>query len=97
MDKKSSSNKRSVIMSDKYVSESGLQGGKAISDHISLLSLIIGIPLLLIGIYGMLNMVLGWGYPTNGPIFIMVVLVLIIGLLMTLGGYSLYKKKNESN
>jgi len=36
----------------------------------------------------------GWGFPTNSAILILVLLVFIIGLLMTIGGYSIYITKN---
>lgn len=58
MNKKSSKHKRSVIMSDKYISESGIQGGSVLGEHLALFSYIIGIPLLVIGIYGILNILL---------------------------------------
>ena len=94
MNKKTSKGDNTVIMSDKYISESGVQGGKVIGEHIALGSFIIGIPLLIIGIYGLLNMLLGWGFPTNSAIIILVLLVIIIGLLMTIGGYNIYRTKN---
>jgi len=97
MNEKSSKNKGSVIMSDKYLSESGIQGGNVIGEHIALFSFIIGIPLLIIGIYGLLNMFFGWGFPTNSAIIILVLLVIIIDILMTLGGYTIYKSKHDDN
>ena len=93
MNTKSSGDKRSVIMTDKYISESGIQGGNILGEHIALLSLIIGVPLLLIGIYGLLNMMFDWGFPVNNAVIILVFLVIIIGFLMTVGGYTIYKEK----
>jgi len=94
MNKKTTKEDNTVIMSDKYISESGVQGGKIIGEHIALGSFIIGIPLLTIGLYALLNILFGWGFPTNSAILILVLLVFIIGLLMTIGGYSIYITKN---
>ena len=96
MNAKSSKDKRSVIMSDKFLSESGIQGGNVLGEHIVLFSFILGIPLLVIGVYGLLNILFGWGFPTNNAIIILVLLVTIIGLLMTIGGYSIYRCKHSS-
>jgi hypothetical protein len=60
-----------------------------------LFSYIIGIPLLVIGIYGILNILIGWGFPTNNAIIIFVLLIFIIGLLMTIGGYTINNSKNN--
>ena len=97
MNKKTTKKDNTVIMSDKYISESGVQGGKIIGEHLALGSLIFGIPMLIIGLYGLINMLLGWGSPTNSAIIILVLLVIFIGLLMTLGGYSIYRSKNIKN
>ena len=82
-----------VITSDKYISESGTQGGKALGDNIVLFSFIIGIPLLVIGLYALFSILLGF-YPSNTAIIILVILVNVIGLLMTIGGYSIYRTKH---
>ena len=95
MGKKVSKKDNTVIMSDKYISESGVQGGKIIGEHIGLGSLIFGIPLLLIGVYGLLNLLLAWGFQTNSAVIILVLLVFIIGLLLTIGGYNIYREKND--
>jgi len=97
MNKKTTKKDNTVIMSDKYISESGVQGGKIIGEHLALGSLIFGIPMLIIGLYGLINMLLGCGIPTNSAIIILVLLVIIIGLLMILGGYSIYRSKNIKN
>lgn len=55
---------RDIIMHED-VKVSGLQGGKIIGEKLGLLSLIVGIPLLIIGAYGLINMLLGLGFPTN--------------------------------
>ena len=95
MNKKTSKGDNTVIMSDKYISESGVQGGKAIGEHIALGSFIVGIPLLAIGAYGLISMLFGWGFPTNSAVIILVLLVIIIGLLLTIGGYSIYITKKS--
>ena len=94
MNKKTSKKDNTVIMSDKYISESGLQGGKVIADHIVLGSLIIGIPFLLIGLYSIINILLGWGFPTHTAGIIMVLLVTVIGLLLVIGAYNIYRTKH---
>jgi hypothetical protein len=40
---------------------SGLQGGKALGDHLALFSLIMGIPFLLIGLYALISMTFNLG------------------------------------
>lgn len=91
MSKKTSSKDNTVIMSDKYLTESGTQGGKALGDNLSLFSFIIGIPLLLVGIFGFFSILYNSSFESNMAIILLVVLFLIIGCLMTLGGYFLQK------
>lgn len=93
MNEKSSKDKRSVIMSDKYLSESGIQGGKVLGDHISLLSIIVGIPFLIIGSIALLGILPG--YPTHLAGTIGAVLVAAIGLLLVIGGYNIYTTKQD--
>ena len=93
MNKKATKKYNTVIMSDKYISESGVQGGKVIGEHIVLGSFIVGIPLLLIGLYSIFSMLLG-SFPTNTAILILVLLVTVIGLLMVIGGFSIYITKH---
>ena len=93
MNKKTS---KTVIMSDKYLSESGVQGGKVIGEHIVLGSFIGGITFLLIGLYALFSMILGF-FPTNTAIIILVLLVTVIGLLLIIGGYSIYRTKHVKN
>ena len=93
MNKKTSKGDNTVIMSDKYISESGVQGGKTIGEHIVLGSFIAGIPLFLIGLCALFSMLLGL-FPTNTAIIILVLLVIVIGLLMIIGGYSIYITKH---
>lgn len=83
-----------VITSDKYLSESGTQGGKAISEHISLASFIGGIPLLIIGLISLIAIFLDLGFPTNTAVIIWALLVTIIGFLLVIGGYFNYRDKN---
>ena len=80
---------RDVIM-HKDLKESGLQGGKVIGNNLSLISFIIGIPLLILGIYGLI-MLFGFGYNLNLANIIPVILVIIIGALLTIGGYFIHR------
>jgi len=80
---------RDVIM-HKDLKESGLQGGKVIGNNLSLISFIIGIPLLILGIYGLI-MLFGFGYNLNLANIILVRLVIIIGALLTIGGYFIHR------
>lgn len=93
MRKKIDKKDNTVIMSDNYISESGVQGGKVLGEHIVLGSLIIGLPLILIGLYAIFSMILGT-FPTNTAILILVILVTVIGVLMTIGGFSIYITKH---
>ena len=70
---------------------SGLQGGKIIGHHLALFSFIMGIPLVLTGLYGLFNMARGLGFPINNATVILVLVVLSLGSLFTIGGYFLYK------
>jgi len=94
MDKKPYKNKieRDVKMHDD-IRVSGLQGGKVLGNKLALFSLIIGIPLLLIGLYGLLSMVFDLGFPKNTATLILVLVVLSLGSLLTIGGYFLHKEK----
>jgi len=95
MSKKNSKGERSVIMKDKYISESGLQGGKAIAEHITLGSYIIGFPFLIMGVIAIIAIVFNLGFPTNAAVIIGVLLVTIIGLLLVIGGYSISQTKKN--
>ncbi|MBN1859853.1 MAG: hypothetical protein JW840_00170 [Candidatus Thermoplasmatota archaeon] len=81
---------RTVIKSDEYLSESGLQGGKIIGEHLALGCVIIGIPFLLIGLYAFFCMFFDLGFPMNTAILIGSFLITIIGLLLLIGGYFIY-------
>jgi len=81
---------RDVIMHED-IKVSGLQGGKIIANKLALFSFIMGIPLLLIGLYGLFNMILDLGFPMNNATLILVLVVISLGSLFTIGGYSLYK------
>ena len=83
---------RDIIM-HKDIKESGLQGGKVLGDNLSLFAFIIGIPLLIIGLYSIFNMVFGFGFPVNMANMILALLATIMGLLLIIGGYYLYKDR----
>jgi len=78
------------IKFSKDIKEAGLEGGKAIGNNLPLLSFIIGIPLLIIGLYAIISMLFGFGFPINMATIILIFLVNIIGLLMIIGGYFIY-------
>lgn len=69
----------------------GLQGGKIVGNKLALFSFIMGIPLLLVGLYGLFSMVFDLGFPNNSATLILVLVVLALGSLFTVGGYLLYK------
>ena len=81
---------RDIIMHDD-LRVSGLQGGKILGNKLALFSLVVGIPLLLTGLYGLLSMVFDLGFPNNSAVIILVLVVTALGALLTLGGYFLYK------
>jgi len=81
---------RDVILHDE-ISKSGVHGGKIIGEKLYILSLIGGITFLLIGIYAIMSMLFGWGFPVNSATVILALVVIGIGSLTTLGGYFLYK------
>jgi hypothetical protein len=85
---------RTVIMSDEYLSESGVQGGKIIGEHMALGCFIIGIPFFIIGVYALFSMFFGLGFPTNTAIIILAVLVTVIGSLFIISGYFIYRDKH---
>ena len=80
---------RDIIMHED-LKESGLQGGKVIGNNLSLFSFIIGIPLLILGIYGLI-LLLGFGYDLYLANIILIILVFIIGALLTIGGYFIHR------
>ncbi len=94
MNKSTFKGDKTVITSDKYISESGVQGGKILGEHIVLGSLIFGIPFLIIGIYGIISILFDLGVPNNMAIIILVLLLFIMGLLLIIGGYNIYRTKN---
>ena len=94
MNKKRLNSNGTIIKSDKYLSESGVQGGKIIGEHIVFGSLIFGIPLLTMGFIG-LFMLFVLEYPIINTANIIAVLLLnIIGLLLISGAYNIYRTKN---
>ena len=94
MNKETSKEDHTVIMSDKYISESGVQGGKVKAEHIALGSFIIGIPMLIIGLYAIISMLFNYGFPTHVAGIIAALLVTVIGLLLVIGGYNIYRTKH---
>jgi len=82
---------------DKDIRDSSVQGGKIIGEKLSLGSFIIGIPFLIIGLYALFNMLLGFGFPTNTADIIAALLVTVIGLLLIIGGYSIHRAKHVKN
>jgi len=94
MNKKISKDDKTVIMSDKYLSESGVQGGKIIGEKLALGSFVIGFPLLIIGLYAIFNMLFDFGFPTHAAGIIAAILVTVIGLLLVIGGYNIYRTKH---
>ena len=97
MKKKSLREDRTVIMSDKYLSEAGLQGGKIIGEKLTLISFSIGIPLFIIGLLAIIDMLFDLGFPINKATIIGVFLVIVIGLSLIIGGYFNYRDKHAEN
>lgn len=89
--KKTKGADRTVILSDDYVRESGLQGGKIIGEHLALGCVLIGIPFFVIGVSALIIMVFRVGFPSNTAVIILAFLISVIGLLLSIGGYSIYK------
>jgi len=79
------------IMMHKDLKEAGLQGGKTISDKLAIFSFVIGIPLLVIGLYALFNMFFGLGFDINLATIILVIIVNALGLLLIIGGYNIYR------
>lgn len=94
MNKKKLDEDNTVITSDKYLSESGVQGGTVLGDHISLASFIGGIPFLIIGLISLFGIFFDLGFPTNSAVIIASILVTVIGLLLIIGGYFNYRDKH---
>ena len=81
---------RDVVFS-KDIKEAGLQGGKVIGNKLSLLAFIIGMPMLIMGLYSLFSMLFGFGFPVNMATIILVLLANVIGLLLIIGGYVIYR------
>lgn len=97
MNKKTSEEDNTAIKSDEYLSESGVQGGKIIGEHLALGCFIIGIPFLIIGLYGLFSMLFDLRFPSYIANIILAILVTVIGLLFIISGYSIYKTKQHKN
>jgi len=94
MNKTTSEEDNTIIKSDKYISESGVQGGKIIGEHIVLASLIFGIPFLIMGLIG-LFILFDLGFPAaNTANIIASLLLTVIGLLLIIGAYNIYRAKH---
>jgi hypothetical protein len=93
MNKKTSEKDNTVILSDKYISESGVQGGKIIGEYIVLFSFLFGIPFFIMGLF----LLFGFGFPPNTAVIIGALLFFVIGLLLIIGGYFMYKDKHARN
>ena len=74
---------------------SGIQGGRIIGEKISLFSFILGIPLIIVGFFALSSMILNFGFPRNSANFILISITIIIGILLTTGGYLIYKDKKK--
>jgi hypothetical protein len=81
--------------------ESGVQGGKIIAEKLVLGCFIFGIPLFTIGIFSLFYMLFVTGIPSNWPIILYIfspqALAIIIGLLLIIGGYFVYRNKHVKN
>ena len=87
---------KTVITSDKYISESGVQGGKVIGEHIVFGSFLVGTPLFILGLIGIF-MLLFDKIPLYTANIILVLLLTVIGLLFIIGGYNIYRSKHVKN
>ncbi|MCJ7570671.1 MAG: hypothetical protein MUO82_02175 [Candidatus Thermoplasmatota archaeon] len=85
------------IESDKYIRESGVQGGKIIGENLALGSFIFGIPFLIMGLYALISMLFGFWSPINTAGIIGALLLTFIGLLLIIGGYFIYRVKHVKN
>ncbi len=90
MNSKSAADKRGVMMSDKYLSESGLQGGKVLGIHMWLVCFVVGIPFFIVGLIALVGVSFEVGFPTNSAFVFASVLVTVIGALLIFSGYSLH-------
>ena len=96
MSKKTSKDDNTVIISDKYISESGVQGGKVIGEHIALGSFIAGIPFFIIGLIALFGILLNFGFPKHTAFTILATLFTVIGFLLIIGGYNIYRTKHTN-
>jgi hypothetical protein len=91
MSKKTPNEDNTVILSDKYLSESGVQGGKIIAEHLALGCFLVGTPLFIIGLFSLLV----FGVPQDMPIILILLsppsLVMIIGVSLIIGGCFMYR------
>jgi purine-cytosine permease-like protein len=93
MNKKTSEKDKTVILSDEYVMESGVQGGKIMGEYIVLFSCMFGLSFFIMGVF----MLVGFGFPPNAAVIIGALLLFVIGLLLMIGGYFIYRDKHAKN
>jgi hypothetical protein len=96
MNKNTSEIDNTIIKSDKYLRESGAEGGKIIGEHIVLGSFIIGIAFFIVGLCVLFGILFGF-FSTNTAVIIGALLVTVMGLLLIIGGYSIYREKHIRN
>ena len=88
-------------MSDDYVSESGVQGGKIIAEHLALGCFLVGIPFFLIGVFSLCYMLFVGGLPEalSGILILFSPqsLATIIGASLIIGGYFVYRDQHRKN
>ena len=78
------------IQHSEDIKVSGIQGGKVIGNNLMVFSFTIGLPLLILGLAGIISTLLGF-FPTNSAVIILVLIVTAMGALLTTGGYFIYK------
>ncbi len=81
------------LESDKNIRDSGIQGGKIIGEKLAEASFLIGVTFFIIGVFALVSIAVGLGYPLNTAAIIAALLVTIIGLLLIVGGYAIQKAK----
>ncbi len=79
--------------SDKSIRDSSIQGGKIIGEKLAEASVLIGVAFFIIGVFALVSIAVGLGYPLNTAAIIAALLATIIGLLLIIGGCSIQKAK----
>jgi hypothetical protein len=100
MDTKKTEGDRTVILSDKDLSESGVQGGKIIAEHLVVGSFLFGFSFLGIGLFSLFYMVFVTGLPKNLSLILLMFspqsLAIIIGVLLLIGASFMYRAKQST-